>query len=224
MIVADSICKSYIQGHRKVAVLDQLSVRIAAGDFVAIMGQSGAGKSTLLQLLGCLDSPTSGDYWLNGRRVSQLPEEKLAGIRNQSIGFIFQTSHFIDYLDLIDNVALPGFYAANHDHDECRRRAKALLHEVGLGHRLDHKPGELSGGERQRAAIARALFSSPQLILADEPTGNLDEENTQHLVELLTDLNRSGITIILVTHDADVARVAQRRYMLTGGRLAEIAE
>ncbi len=205
-------------------MLDQLSVTIAEGDFVAIMGQSGAGKSTLLQLLGCLDAPTSGDYWLNGRRVSQLPEAKLADVRNQCIGFVFQTSHFIDYLDLIDNVALPGFYSADIDHDECRQRAKALLHEVGLGHRLDHKPGELSGGERQRAAIARALFSSPQLILADEPTGNLDEENTQHLVELLTNLNKSGITIILVTHDADVARVAHRRYTLTGGRLAEVTE
>lgn len=217
MIVADQLSKSYDQGHRHVDVLQGLSLRVAAGEFVAISGRSGAGKSTLLQLLGCLDNPTSGRYWLAGDEVSELTEAELAKVRNQRIGFVFQTSHFIDYLDLVDNVALHGFYAADYDEPACRSRARNLLREVGLGHRLTHKPAELSGGERQRAALARALFGNPNLILADEPTGNLDAENAAVLARIMLDLNRNGITILLVTHDPEMAQIAGRQLRLEDG-------
>ena len=219
MIIADRINKAYEQGHRRVAVLRNLSLQVESGEFVAISGRSGAGKSTLLQLLGCLDNPSSGRYWLGGDEVSEMSEAELARIRNRKIGFVFQTSHFIDYLDLVDNVALHGFYAQEYDEPSCRARARALLDEVGLGHRLSHKPAELSGGERQRAALARALFGNPKLILADEPTGNLDSENAAILARIMLELNRKGITILLVTHDSDMARIAQRQLRLVDGGL-----
>jgi ABC-type lipoprotein export system ATPase subunit len=219
MIRAAGLQKSYRQAERKVRVLEGLDLEIRHGEFVAIMGSSGAGKSTLLQVLGCLDAPDSGEYWLDGREVSSLGADALAAMRNRSIGFIFQSAHFVDYLDLVDNVALPAEYGPPASVDTSRARAEELLGRVGLGHRLDHRPSELSGGERQRAAVARALFTQPQLILADEPTGNLDEENTRQLTALLMDLHREGITILLVTHDPEVAAVAGRCYQLRGGRL-----
>ena len=222
MIVAEHLNKTYHQGTRQVDVLDDLSINVAAGEFVAITGRSGAGKSTLLQVLGCLDVPTSGRYWLAGDEVSHLDETALAKVRNQRIGFIFQTSHFIDYLDLVDNVALHGFYAADYDEEQCRARARELLTDVGLGHRLHHLPAELSGGERQRAAVARALFGEPDLILADEPSGNLDRENAERLGEILTALHGQGITILLVTHDGDMARYASRQLRLEDGVLVEV--
>lgn len=221
MIVAQDICKTYRQGTRSVEVLNGLSIEVARGEFAAITGRSGAGKSTLLQLLGCLDVPSSGRYWLAGDEVSRLDEAALARVRNQRIGFIFQTSHFIDYLDLVDNVALHGFYAADYDETQCRARARELLTDVGLGHRLHHLPAELSGGERQRAAVARALFGRPDLILADEPSGNLDRDNAARLGEILTGLHGSGITILLVTHDGEMARYARRRLHLEHGALVE---
>jgi putative ABC transport system ATP-binding protein len=219
VIVAEHLCKSYDLGHRHVQVLNDLSLRVPAGDFVAITGRSGAGKSTLLQLLGCLDIPSSGEYRLAGHVVSRLSESELAEIRNKRIGFIFQTSHFIDYLDLVDNVALHGFYAGDYDESACRQHARELLTEVGLRHRLTHKPAELSGGERQRAAVARALFGNPDLILADEPTGNLDGKNGAVFANLMRDLNRDGITILMVTHDATMARIATRQLDLRDGQL-----
>ena len=221
MIVAEKICKTYEQGTRRVDVLNNLSVEIGQGEFTAITGRSGAGKSTLLQVLGCLDVPTSGRYWLAGDEVSQLAEAELARVRNQRVGFIFQTSHFIDYLDLVDNVALHGFYAADYDEESCRARACELLTDVGLGHRLHHLPAELSGGERQRAAVARALFGQPDLILADEPTGNLDRQNAERLGAILADLHTHGITILLVTHDGEMAGFAHRQLRLEDGILVE---
>ncbi|MFQ5634940.1 MAG: ABC transporter ATP-binding protein [Gammaproteobacteria bacterium] len=223
MIVAEHLTKSYDQGHRHVEVLSDLSLRVPAGDFVAITGSSGVGKSTLLQLLGCLDNPSSGRYWLGGREVSRLTEGELARVRNTRIGFIFQTSHFIDYFDLVDNVALHGFYGGEYDETACRGRARELLTRVGLAHRLDHKPAELSGGERQRAAVARALFGSPDLILADEPTGNLDGKNGAVFAELMRTLNEDGITIVMVTHDSGMARIARRRLSLQDGQLEAAA-
>lgn len=223
MIVAENLRKRYEQGTRCVEVLDDLSLNVPAGDFVAITGSSGAGKSTLLQLLGCLDNPTSGRYWLAGNEVSRLTEGELAQVRNKRIGFIFQTSHFIDYLDLVDNVALHGFYGGDYDEAACRERARESLTDVGLGHRLEHKPAELSGGERQRAAVARALFGGPDLILADEPTGNLDQANGAVFADLMRSLNADGITILMVTHDAAMAAIASRQLCLRDGRLAEAA-
>ncbi len=219
MIVADQLCKSYDLGHRRVEVLSNLNLHVPSGDFVAITGRSGAGKSTLLQLLGCLDNPSSGEYRLAGKAISRLSESELAHVRNKRIGFIFQTSHFIDYLDLVDNVALHGFYAGDYDESTCRKRARDLLTRVGLEHRLTHKPAELSGGERQRAAVARALFGNPDLILADEPTGNLDEKNGAVFADLMQELNDDGITILMVTHDAKMAEIASRRLDLRDGRL-----
>ena len=223
MIRTAGLQKAYRQAEREVRVLEGLDLEIKRGEFVAIMGSSGAGKSTLLQLLGCLDAPDAGEYWLDDREVSKLGPDMLAEVRNRSIGFVFQSAHFVDYLDLVDNVALPAEYGLSAGAAQHRARATELLARVGLGHRLDHRPSELSGGERQRAAVARAMFARPRLILADEPTGNLDEENTRQLVDLLTDLHRDGITILLVTHDPDVAAIADRCYRLRGGRLEDLA-
>lgn len=223
MIRAAGLKKSYRQAEREVRVLEGLDLEMLHGEFVAIMGSSGAGKSTLLQLLGCLDTPDTGEYWLDDREVSRLGADRLAEVRNRSIGFVFQSPHFVDYLDLVDNVALPAEYGPAAGAEQHRARAAELLERVGLGHRLDHHPSELSGGERQRAAVARAMFTRPHLMLADEPTGNLDEDNTRQLVELLKDLHRDGITILMVTHDPDVAAVADRAYRLRGGRLEALA-
>lgn len=222
MVRLESICKTYQSGHRRTRVLEDLSLGVSRGDFLAIMGPSGAGKSTLLQVIGLLDAPDSGRYLLDDRDVAGLSESELSALRSQHVGFVFQSSHFVDYLDLVDNVALPGLYAGlQSPRRVARRRATELLAQVGLGHRVEHRPGELSGGERQRAAIARALFNDPGLLLADEPTGNLDEENTVQLTAMLARLNREGITVVLVTHDRVVAETATRRLRLESGRLQE---
>jgi putative ABC transport system ATP-binding protein len=223
MIRARSISKTYWQSGRPVPVLNDLSLSVAEGEFVALMGSSGAGKTTLMQLLGCLDKPSSGRYWLDGTEVSCLAEEGLASIRNRKIGFVFQTSHFVDYLDLVDNVSLPGFYAPGNLASEDRKRSVSLLEQMGLKHRTGHIPAALSGVERQRAAIARALFNKPKVILADEPTGNLDSENTERVMKLFSDLYRSGITIVLVTHDRAVADYANRTIELLDGGISAAA-
>ncbi len=202
-----------------VRVLDGVDLDVACGDFVAVTGASGAGKSTLLQILGCLDQPTAGRYELEGRNVTCLDDAELAALRNRALGFVFQSSHFIDYLDLVDNVALPALYAPHYGRMEARARALDLLERVGLAARVAHLPAELSGGERQRAALARALLHSPRLVLADEPTGNLDDENSVRLVELLAALCEQGAAVLLVTHDTRLASVARSRYRLEHGRL-----
>ncbi len=223
MIRAEGLNKTYSENERDVTVFQGLDLECGAGEYLALMGPSGAGKTSLLQLLGCLDRPSAGNYYLDGELVSRLPEEDLADIRNRKIGFVFQTNHFVDYLDLVDNVALPGRYRGSGDNAALRERATGLLCELGLSHRLDHLPAQLSGGERQRAAIARALFNQPRLILADEPTGNLDAEHTERTLGLLEAVLGPDIAMILVTHDAAVAARAQRTLHLRDGRLQEAA-
>lgn len=221
MIKVETLAKNYRQSDQLVKVFDSLSLEVKEGEFVAMMGASGEGKTTLLQILGCLDRPSSGYYWLDGQEVSGLDEQELADIRNLKIGFVFQTSHFVDHLDLIENVALPGFYAGKLSTHACHERAKKLLAQVGLSHRESHLSAELSGGERQRAAIARAMFNHPKVILADEPTGNLDSKNSLNIIDILRQLNDDGITILLVTHDAEVARNAGRTVRLAKGKIDE---
>jgi len=223
MIRARGLNKTYSENDREVTVFRGLDLECGAGEYLALMGPSGAGKTSLLQLLGCLDRPSAGDYFLDGELVSELAEEDLAAIRNRKIGFVFQTNHFVDYLDLVENVALPGRYHGAADNVALRERAAALLCDLGLADRLDHLPAELSGGERQRAAIARALFNRPRLILADEPTGNLDAEHTERTLTLLEAVLGPDIAMILVTHDAAVAARAQRTLHLRDGRLRDAA-
>ncbi len=219
MIQVEKLGKTYQQAGKSVQVLKDLTLKVSEGEFVALMGSSGAGKTTLLQLLGCLDQPTIGSYKLDGMEVSELGEDALAAIRNRKIGFVFQTSHFVDYLDLVENLALPGLYAPEMYFNQSLIRAEELLARVGMDHRQNHVPAALSGGERQRVAIARAMFNNPRIILADEPTGNLDAQNSDRIMAILTDLNRYGITIIVVTHDALVANHATRTLEVSSGSI-----
>lgn len=218
MIQACSISKSYHLPGQRIPVLKNVSLEVAEGEFVAIMGPSGTGKSTLLNLLGCLDSADSGAYFLDSEAISDMDDRALAEVRNRMLGFVFQATSFVDYLDLPDNVAMPGFYCGMSRSDS-RKRAVSLLQQVGMGHRLTHLPGQLSGGESQRVAIARALFNSPRLLLADEPTGNLDSRNSEEIVNLLKVLNSQGLTIVLITHDREVAQAADRIYLMQDGVL-----
>lgn len=218
MIQADSIDKSYTLPGLKIPVLKNVSLEVGEGEFIAIMGPSGTGKSTLLNLLGCLDSIDGGRYVLDNEAISEMNDAALAAVRNRKLGFVFQSTSFIDYLDLPDNVAMPGFYCGM-SRAERRQRATDLLQRVGLEHRLTHLPGQLSGGESQRVAIARALFNRPRLLLADEPTGNLDSRNSAEIVNLLEQLNAEGLTIVLITHDREVAGAADRIYLMQDGVL-----
>ena len=219
MIRVEGLTRIHRHGEGTVTALDALDLVVARGEFVALMGPSGSGKSTLLQLLGCLDTPSAGRYWLDGTAVAGLDEHALAQVRHRRIGFVFQASHFVDYLDLADNVALPGLYGQGPLAG--RAHAVALLDAVGLGQRCDHLPAALSGGERQRAAIARALFNGPDLILADEPTGNLDAANAAQILDLLGGLNANGMTLVMVTHDPLVASRAGQVLRLKAGRLVD---
>lgn len=219
MIQTRSLVKSYQLPGQQVPVLKKVSLDVADGEFVAIMGPSGTGKSTLLNLLGCLDIADAGSFILDQEMISKMDDRALADIRNHKLGFVFQSTSFIDYLDLPDNVAMPGFYSGMSRAD-CRQRAIDLLEQVGLGHRLSHLPGQLSGGESQRVAIARALFNRPRLLLADEPTGNLDSHNSSEIVNMLRDLNAEGLTIVLITHDEAIAKTADRIFIMEDGRLS----
>jgi len=218
VIQAHSIDKSYKLSGRQVPVLKNISLTVAEGEFIAIMGPSGTGKSTLLNVLGCLDSADGGSYVLDQEAISEMDDRTLAEVRNRKLGFVFQSTSFVDYLDLPDNVAMPGFYSGM-PRGQCRQHAIALLKQVGLEHRLTHLPGQLSGGESQRVAIARALFNQPRLLLADEPTGNLDSRNSADIVSLLKQLNSQGLTIVLITHDREVATAADRIYLMQDGVL-----
>jgi putative ABC transport system ATP-binding protein len=219
IISATSLRKIYQVGETEVKALDGLDVDITKGAYIALMGPSGSGKSTLMNILGCLDTPTSGRYILNGQDVSKLDDDSLAGIRNREIGFIFQTFNLLPRYTALENVALPMIYAGI-PKAERLKRARVVLEKVGLGDRMDHKPNELSGGQRQRVAVARALVMNPSIILADEPTGNLDSVTSEGILDLFEEINKDGNTVIVVTHEEAVAARSQRVIRLIDGRLA----
>jgi putative ABC transport system ATP-binding protein len=218
VIETDELTKDYRLGAHVVHALRGVSVTIAAGEFAAIMGPSGSGKSTFMSILGCLDTPTSGRYLLAGRDVSRLDDDALAGIRNASIGFVFQLFNLLPRMSALANVQLPLMYSERPP-GEHRERAMAMLAAVGLADHALHRPAQLSGGQQQRVAIARALVNDPVLFLADEPTGNLDTRASAEIMAILQDLNRSGITIVLVTHEDDIARCARRILHFEDGAL-----
>ena len=218
MIALRDIEKVYDMGPVQVRALDGVSLEVARGDYVAIMGPSGSGKSTMMNLIGCLDSPSKGSYQLNGREVAHLADDDLAGIRNSEIGFIFQTFNLLPRTDALQNVELPLIYAGL-SRQARRERAKQALQAVGLGDRMHHRPTEMSGGQRQRVAIARALVNRPAILLADEPTGNLDSKTGEEIMALVDDLQRQGNTILLVTHEEELANRAARVVRLLDGKI-----
>ena len=218
LIRARDLRKTYHVGEQVVHALDGLDLDIGTNEYVALMGPSGSGKSTLMNMLGCLDSPTSGTYTLNGQDVSRLEDDALADIRNREIGFVFQTFNLLPRYTALENVALPMVYAG-FSKVERISRAQEVLHQVGLGDRMDHRPNELSGGQRQRVAVGRALVMRPSIILADEPTGNLDSVTSEEVMELFGDIQKAGNTVILVTHEEDIAAYAHRVVRLRDGRL-----
>ena len=218
MIRLDNITKIYDLGEVKVNALDDVSFRCEKGEVVSIMGPSGSGKSTLLNILGCLDKPTSGSYSLEGQDVSKLNDNQLAVIRNRKLGFVFQSYNLLPKMTALENVELPMIYAGQ---GHRRERALEALESVGIGERARHHPSEMSGGEQQRVAIARCLINSPLIILADEPTGNLDTKSSQNIMSLLLDQSKKGITIIVVTHEEDIAEYTQRTIYLRDGGIVE---
>ncbi|WP_158962743.1 ABC transporter ATP-binding protein [Myroides fluvii] len=211
-----AIKRDFKMGSETVKVLKGVDLQIERGDYVALMGPSGSGKSTLMNILGCLDTPTSGYYSLNGKDVSQLNDDQLAEIRNKDIGFVFQTFNLMPRTTALDNVALPMIYAGRSKEDR-NKRASDVLHMVGLGDRMDHHPNQLSGGQRQRVAVARALVNTPSIILADEPTGNLDTKTSIEIMGLFDEIHHKGNTVILVTHEEDIAAHAHRIIRLRDG-------
>ena len=218
LIHARSLRKTYQIGDQVVHALDGLDLDIARNEYVALMGPSGSGKSTLMNMLGCLDSPTSGRYVLNGQDVSALDDDALADIRNREIGFVFQTFNLLPRYSALENVALPMIYAGI-PREQRETRAIEVLTQVGLADRMDHKPNELSGGQRQRVAVARALVMNPSIILADEPTGNLDTTTSHEVMELFSEIQQAGNTVILVTHEEDIAACAHRTVRLRDGKI-----
>jgi putative ABC transport system ATP-binding protein len=228
VITLEGITKLYLTGEMEVAALKGVSLHIPEGEFIAIMGPSGSGKSTLMNVIGCLDQPSSGRYILDGYDVSALTDDQLAWIRNRKIGFVFQSYNLIPRASAVHNVEMPLIYAG--DSQQRRERATAALESVGLLERAGHLPSELSGGQQQRVAIARALVTDPAILLADEPTGNLDSESSLEIMKLLRDLNQQGRTIVLITHEPDIAAFAQRIVRLRDGvivsdeRPAEVTE
>ena len=219
VIQTEAITKTYVSGTNEVHAVRGIDLTVQKGEFVAIMGASGSGKSTLMNLLGCLDTPTSGSYSIDGVRVDGLGKNELAAIRNQKIGFVFQGFNLLPRTTAIENVELPMLYDRSGKKRDTRALAAAALQRVGLDDRLDHQPSELSGGQQQRVAIARALVTEPALVLADEPTGNLDTRTSMEVMRLFQELNDQGITIILVTHEPDIAAYATRIVEVRDGKI-----
>jgi len=220
LIEVEDVHKIYRMGAEEVRALDGVDLTIERGEYVAIMGASGSGKSTLMNLLGCLDTPTSGHYRLNGTAVETLGDAELAAIRNREIGFVFQTFNLLPRTHALANVELPLVYSGM-SRSERRRRAVDALERVGLGDRMDHRPNELSGGQRQRVAVARALVNDPSILLADEPTGNLDTKTSVEILELFDALHAAGNTVLLVTHERDIAQHSKRQVVLRDGQVIE---
>jgi len=218
VIQARDITKTYVLGESVIRALDGVTIEINAGEMVAIMGASGSGKSTLMNVLGCLDRPDGGEYFLNGENVSKLSDNQLADIRNRRIGFVFQTFNLLPRTSALENVALPLLYAGRDDYKE---QAVHALSVVGLADRMKHDPSQLSGGQRQRVAIARAIVTEPAIVLADEPTGNLDSKTGEEILALFENLNRAGRTVLIVTHDASVARHCRREIHMRDGRVVQ---
>ena len=216
LIKITNIKRDFPLGDEIIYVLKGIDLEINKGEYVALMGPSGSGKSTLMNILGCLDTPTSGTYILNGKHVSEMQDDELAGIRNKEIGFVFQTFNLMPRTTALDNVALPMVYAG-HSKSERVERATEVLTQVGLNDRMDHKPNQLSGGQRQRVAVARALVNKPSIILADEPTGNLDSKTSVEIMNLFNEIHANGNTVILVTHEEDIAAYAHRIIRLRDG-------
>jgi len=219
IIKTSSLTKDYLLGKIKVRALAGIDLKIDAGEFVAIMGPSGSGKSTLMHIIGCLDSPSEGEYYLDGALVSKLPKSALSGIRNSKIGFVFQSFNLLPHLNILKNVELPLMYAGLSAKAR-KEQARRILDSVGLADRLRHKPNELSGGQRQRVAIARAIVNEPSILLADEPTGNLDSQAGGDILEIFGELHKAGNTVIIVTHDSRVAERADRIIKIEDGLIA----
>ncbi len=220
VIVVNNLVKTYMLGQTRVNALRGVSLEISPGEFVAVRGPSGSGKSTFMNVIGCLDRPTQGEYWLSGKRVSSMSVAELARVRNRKIGFIFQGFNLLSRSSALSNVELPMIYAGVPKNLRLSR-AQQALQMVGLGSRLDHKPNQLSGGQQQRVAIARSFVNSPSLILADEPTGNLDSRTSVEVMGIMQALNQQGLTIILVTHEPDIAEYASRQITFRDGRLVK---
>ena len=218
LIQITNIKRDFVLGNEIVYVLKGIDLEIKKGEYVALMGPSGSGKSTLMNLLGCLDTPTSGSYILNGKDVSKMHDDELAEIRNKEIGFVFQTFNLLPRTTALDNVALPMVYAG-FSKSERKVRAEEVLNQVGLADRMDHQPNQLSGGQRQRVAVARALVNNPSIILADEPTGNLDSKTSEEIMKLFGDIHKLGNTVIVVTHEEEVAAYAHRIIRLRDGMI-----
>ncbi|HXJ32326.1 MAG TPA: ABC transporter ATP-binding protein [Gemmatimonadales bacterium] len=219
VILTHKLSREYDMGSEVVRALRGVDLQIRRNEYVAVMGPSGSGKSTLMNLIGCLDTPTAGEYWLNGQKVSDLADDDLARIRNKEIGFVFQTFNLLPRATALHNVELPLIYAGMASRERRAKAAQALT-RVGLADRMDHKPNELSGGQRQRVAIARALVNDPSILLADEPTGNLDSTTSQEIMQVFGDLHRQGQTVVMVTHEADIAAHAARVVTLRDGLVA----
>jgi putative ABC transport system ATP-binding protein len=218
LALLEHVDKVYGEGDAQVHALRDVSLNVNRGDYLAVMGASGSGKSTAMNILGCLDRPSRGRYWLNGVEVAQLTDDELADIRNSELGFVFQQFHLLPQFTALENVMLPMIYAGVPAADR-RLRAEQALQRVGLGHRLENRPNQLSGGQQQRVAIARAIINRPSLLLADEPTGALDSQTTAEVLDLFDELNREGITILLVTHEQDVGERAQRVVRFHDGQI-----
>jgi len=221
MITLEKICRNYEVGGQVIRALNAVDLFIGSGEFVAIMGRSGSGKSTLLNMLGCMDRPDAGRYLLDEHEVSAMDDDALSAVRNQYMGFIFQSFHLLPRLTVLENVLLPRRYHENGQAEEDVERAHDLLARVDLTNRLDHRPNELSGGQRQRVAIARALINQPRVVLADEPTGNLDSSTSDAIMDLLQELNQDGQTIVMVTHEPDIAEYAARQIFMMDGQITQ---